>query len=123
MIWVPRIVVAKKNFENFSNELNILGNEDLLYDVDNLYIAWLKIWTEERKNKYIMENINICTDGLIINEIYDNLWLFKKEENIWLENIYDIYIIDECHEHNKNIDMIITLLKIIMFLNISIKIV
>lgn len=65
------------------------------------------------KHKYL----KYVTDQLLYNEIMQNPSLKDSEGN----NIYDIIMIDEAHEHNINMDLILTLMKKTLQLNHDIK--
>lgn len=68
--------------------------------------------------------LRFVTDGLLIEELISNPLLKKKKDNLFLlENIYDIVVIDEAHEHNPNMDMILTLMKHVAHYNNTIKLV
>lgn len=66
-------------------------------------------------NKNQKRFLRIMTDGLLYITLINNLLL---KEN---DNIYDSVIIDEAHEHNANMDMILTLMKTCVYWNNSIK--
>jgi len=72
------------------------------------------------------------TDGSLVNELHKNPLLKKlivrEKDEIYndtlefsLENEYDIVVIDESHEHNKNMDIILTLMKYATYWNNSLK--
>ena len=74
------------------------------------------------------------TDGSLVNEIYKNPLLKKIEkvdeddtydkiQEYKLENLYDIIVVDESHEHNKNMDIILTLMRYAIKWNNSLKLV
>jgi hypothetical protein len=76
--------------------------------------------------------MRMVTDGTLYNEISNNILIKKKliklidgkKDIIYTnENVYDILIVDESHEHNLNMDLIITLLKFSLYYNNSIKLV
>ena len=46
------------------------------------------------------------TDGILINQLYSNPHL-----NEGGKNVYDMVIVDESHEHNTRMDLILTLMK------------
>jgi hypothetical protein len=76
-------------------------------------------------------SLRIVTDGTLINEVtqdismkrsrYDQNNIFEKVYT--MDNIYDIIIIDEAHEHNTNMDLLLTMLRNTLYLNNSIKLI
>jgi len=78
-------------------------------------------------NKYIPYFVRMVTDGKLLNEILGNI-LLKEKKNInkyefkyKYENIFDNIVIDESHEHNKNMDIILTFMKYSLLFNLSLK--
>jgi len=76
--------------------------------------------------------LKLVTDGTLYQEIKNNILMKKRqirneEGKIIVEyttdNIYDIIIVDESHEHNVNMDLIITLLKYSLYYNNKLKLV
>lgn len=67
--------------------------------------------------------LEYSTDGTFILKINDPFMKEKINDVYTDENIYDIIMIDEAHEHKINMDMILTLLKVPMTLNNSLKLV
>jgi hypothetical protein len=63
-------------------------------------------------------SIKFVTDGLLYQELLTQPVLKKiKNKQILLNNIYDVVMIDESHEHNKNMDILLTLLKYAIYYN------
>jgi hypothetical protein len=68
--------------------------------------------------------LKYITDGTLIMEVTDSLMKVKtKSGNYKDDNLYDVIIIDEAHEHNKNMDFLLTFLKLPATYNNSIRIV
>ena len=76
--------------------------------------------------------LRIVTDGSLLNEIKqspllkqplsnDRKTLNNENKTITLKNIYDIIIVDESHEHNVNMDLILTMLRGSIFFNNQLK--
>jgi hypothetical protein len=102
---------------------------------DNYYIQFT---TESRKhdaevlnNKKVLRVpsvLKVVTDGTLLNIVKEQTY-FKKQTDYNAElitekiNIYDIICIDEAHEHNSNMDLILTLLRDIIQLNNSLRLV
>jgi hypothetical protein len=81
--------------------------------------------------KSTIPNIKICTDGVLLQDIVTNTLLkegYIDDKNNFVfsptfRNKYDIVIIDEAHEHNINMDMILTIMRNYLFYNNQIKLV
>lgn len=61
--------------------------------------------------------LQIVTDGILFEAINNNLLLYDNK------NIFDIIIVDEAHQHNLNMDLILTLLKYSVLINNDIRLV
>jgi len=123
----PRIPPTIKNAERIANEMGIplkkynnSINNDL---VTNNYFVQYKY---KKKSHDIKQNglvLKIVTDGLLEIQLSNPLLKKNIDKNYSLDNIYDIVIIDEAHEHNKNMDMILTKMKYVTYYNNDIKLV
>ena len=130
----PRQAPTEENAEYVSEKLGVPVshyNRPKKEPTENFYI---QIQSKARKH---MLNANIpvlkyITDGSLILEISNpTIQKVVKEVDETLdktdfyknENIYDVIIIDEAHEHNQNMDMLLTLLKLPVLLNNSVKLV
>ena len=74
-------------------------------------------------------SLKIVTDGTLYLEL-KNPFLKKRVHNKVTDkytyndkNVYDIVIVDEAHEHNANMDMILTLMRNTLYYNNSIKLI
>jgi HrpA-like RNA helicase len=77
--------------------------------------------------------LKVMTDGSLWNTISTNVLMKAKRKALDNKNntvdvftkynIYDIIMVDEAHEHNKNMDLILTITKYSAYYNNSIKIV
>lgn len=91
---------------------------------------------QEKKHVYdnqIGVTLKFVTDGTLMSDLYLNPLLKKSimsderrdrtaENRIFLpSNLYDVVIIDEAHEHNVNMDMILTLMKYSTYFNNNIR--
>jgi hypothetical protein len=63
--------------------------------------------------------LRLVTDKILLNQILSTPLLINK----YMSNIYDIIIIDEAHEHNVNMDLILTIMKQYIYYNNSIKLI
>lgn len=72
--------------------------------------------------------LKIVTDkillNLIKNPLFKNTFIQGDKTTIYdTSNLYDIVIVDESHEHNENMDMILTLMRNILYYNNDCKLV
>jgi hypothetical protein len=72
--------------------------------------------------------LKYVTDGSLLAELKNSMPLLKKiidfNKNIYSpDNIYDIIIVDEAHEHNKNMDLLLTVIREYCLYNPSLKLV
>ncbi len=106
----------------------------------NTYNGYIQYQTKADKHivKSQLYQIKIITDGILYEELSANILLketanqsfeqlnnfeVEKKSAILLKNLYNTIIIDESHEHNKNMDLIITLINISLKLNITVKLI
>jgi len=110
----------KEELEEYHNKQIIQyqhkDDESFLYDI---YKSRYIILNESYNKKKLELLLNVTesylrfvTDGLLLNELY--------EEN---QSTYNVIIVDEVHEHNTNMDMILTLFKEILTVNKKIKLI
>ena len=87
------------------------GDTDIHYDQDNIYKNELKI-------KFV-------TDKILLNMLNKSILLKSgledSEEKDKMKNIFDVIIVDEAHEHNINMDFILTIMRNITYINNSIR--
>lgn len=138
----PRVPPTIENAGTISKELGVpIGEYSSLYDrsifTSNYYIQY-KHQKEQHVEK--MDSfLRIVTDGTLYEEMKKSPFMTrllpdqaavdangKKIE--WAQlystgNKYDIIIVDEAHEHNPNMDMILTLARDVTYVNNSIKLV
>jgi hypothetical protein len=140
----PRIGPTNTNSNRISEELGVPIQEYSILlkekiKTDNYYVQY-----SHSNDSHKMENNNhltlkLLTDGTLLSEIIKNPMLKeeipinsnnkniiynKKYEIAYIDkNKYDIIIIDEAHEHNTNMDLILTLARQSCFMNNDIKLV
>lgn len=133
---VPRRPVAVDNANTISTQMGLPiaeYNESLkgYITTNNYYIQY-----QHQKSKHTKPSsgltLNIVTDGLLLQQMLSNP-LFKTktysesikeyEYSKYNKNKYDIVIVDEAHEHNKNMDYILSLMKYALYYNNSLKLV
>lgn len=139
----PRVGPVVENSETISKNMGIPIREySKLYDkqifTSNYYIQY-KHQKENHLDVSYRSFLKITTDGTLLEEMKnspflttmqaDNSvvdasgnkidWVRKYSDN----NKYDIVIVDEAHEHNANMDIILTLARDVCYVNNSIKLV
>ena len=136
----PRVNATTNNAERISNELGVPikeynKNEKEMVNTDNYYVQY-----QTEKNKHTTGLIStqkispppsylkIVTDGTLLVELQENIYLKEiQEKKRGIEytpnNKYDIVAIDEAHEHNANMDLILTIMRDVVEVNNSIRLV
>lgn len=111
----PRIPPTIKNAETIGTQLGVPLSKN------NYFVQYQYSGKKHTKNiEYL--TLNIVTDGLLYQKILNNP-LLKKNYNEYNENLYDIVIVDEAHEHNKNMDLILSIMKYAAYYNNQIKLI
>ncbi|MEM3062208.1 MAG: helicase-related protein [Nitrososphaerota archaeon] len=139
----PRIESTVMNAETISFEMGVPIREyskiyDTMVSTGNFFVQF-KHHEEEHVDLGTKSYLRFVTDGVLSEEMIQNpfLTMKEKEENAynskgekldWLSvftanNIYDVIIVDEAHEHNRNIDLILTLARESIYFNNSLKLV
>lgn len=131
LVTVPRTNVATKNSIYVAQcmavpYLTIDPDTNKEIENDNYYIQY-----KHMKGKHIsfakIPKIRFITDGSVLEEVKDPLLKIKKinkEQCIYLRyNKYNVIIVDEAHEHNANMDMILSLMRNATFYNNMIRLV
>jgi hypothetical protein len=129
----PRISPTEGNAKRIADELGVNIVVDGL-KTDNYYLQY-----KDQKDKHLKEScehlmLRFVTDGTLLEELVNNPYLkeqiktkkinYKNDNYVYgFNNKYDIVIVDEAHEHNTNMDLILTLMKQTCFLNNSIRLV
>jgi hypothetical protein len=78
-----------------------------------------------KNNKHLI--LKFITDGTLLQQFKELPPVFKKtlknkdKKVITNDNLYDIVIIDEAHEHNKNMDLLLTVMRLFTYHNPSIR--
>ena len=135
---VPRIMPVRNNAERISWELGVpIFHKSKHYNeiitTNNGYIQY-----KTGEDSHIINNndyyLRLITDGSLLQEVYNSPLLKNINVNSLYKankgneynsmtktNIYDIIIIDEAHEHNKNIDLLFTTLRYSIEYNNSLR--
>jgi hypothetical protein len=132
----PRVNAATRNAERISSEMGINVKEANYIEkkVDYTYNYYIQIETEKEKHipntlKQIGisppdSTLQIVTDGTLLEKLKSNAYLKEKiREKYTKKNLYDIVSIDEAHEHNANMDLILTLMRDGIQINNSVRLV
>ena len=133
----PRIDPTISITERMANELGVpivgyINNNKVIEYLPNYNIQY-----QYKQDKIVDDSpyfLRLSTDGLFYNTLLDNIVLKQKTEvtlkaknkkdNIYkYKNVYDIIIVDEAHEHNKNMDYILTLMRNSLYYNNDLKLV
>jgi hypothetical protein len=135
----PRIAPTVDNARRIAAELGVDLEE---YNLE--YKSMVKttngiIQYKYEKDSHIDEDqdffLRIVTDGSLLSELKDSP-LLKQQINLSrsnsaiisdkfysLKNMYDIVIVDESHEHNPNMDIILTLVRGSIFMNNKLRLI
>lgn len=112
----PRKTPTLKNAQIVSLELGVPISTEAK---NNYYIQYKYKNAKHIKHSHHL-NLKFVTDGTLSVEITNPL---LKKEPFYANNLYDIVIVDEAHEHNANMDMILTFMKYATQYNNTIKLV
>lgn len=121
----PRKAPASTNAERVSTTLgvpiyNYDGKEPS--DSDNYYIQMK--YRDAKHTKQVSHGVlKYITDGTLLLEVNDPILKVKYGEEYGDENVYDVIMIDEAHEHKLNMDILLSILKIPVALNNSLRLV
>ena len=134
----PRITPTVANATRISGEMGVQIEKKSLntvFKTDQYYLQY-----KHQQDRHTKENCNhltlkFVTDGTLVEELNNNI-LMKKQIRKKLEknqtdadytyrfdNVYDIIVVDEAHEHNANMDLILTMARHTCFYNNSVKLV
>lgn len=132
----PRITPTIENADRIASELGVqikAPNEEFNNEQTKTknYQVQFKYQNDNHTiQSYPYLTLKISTDGTLFEEIIQNPLIksqvFSKDKKSFMysnKNKYDIIIIDESHEHNINMDLLITLLRNSGYYNNDIKIV
>ncbi len=132
----PRIIPTQDNAKRIAVEmgLNVVDskkNGD--YKSSNYYLQY-----QHNKDKHTKEScshltLKMVTDGSLLTELNTNPLLKvqykppKSEKKLAtgnsIENKYDIVMVDEAHEHNTNMDIILTLMRQVCLFNNMVRLI
>ena len=126
----PRKAPTSSNAKNVSMELGF----PIVYKIDKdkpeISTHDFYVQMHHKEDKHVQDtphlSLKYITDGTLVQEIKELTPLFKRiKPNGDSEdrNLYDVVIIDEAHEHGKNMDVLLTMLKTYTYYNPEIKLV
>lgn len=125
----PRIPPTVGNATRISEELGVpieltINTSTVKMKTNNFYVQFKH---QNEAHTISSENINslkIVTDGTLLAELQSNPTLKKNFNNKLINsNVYDIVIVDEAHEHNTNMDIIIALSKQACYVNNQVRLI
>ena len=132
----PRIPPTEQNTIRIADEMGVpIIDYNPIYKenipTDNFYLQY-----KDQKNNHTNKKQNfylkMVTDGTLLEELLNSpigkKIKIKETNNVkkkiqTSKNIYDIFIIDEAHEHNTNMDLILTIGRYAAYYNNSIRII
>ena len=123
---VPRKDPTMENTKSISSSMGIGIEEYSEYYNENVstlnHIVQYQVEGSSHKkdSNYFLR---IVTDGTLLQIIKNNTLLknMSKNKKILSSNIYDVVMIDEAHEHNPNMDLILTIMRHTLFYNNDLK--
>lgn len=128
----PRIPPTQSNASRIALELGLPITEykkdaDLDISTNNFYVQYQHSVGQHTKDSVGL-SLKIVTDGILNATLLKNKMLKRSvvEDGVIKykqANEYDIVIVDEAHEHNPNMDFILTLMRNTLYLNNSIKLI
>ena len=132
----PRISPTIENSKQISKELGVnILNYNAIFNSEVRTIEGIVQYKYE-KDDHIDDDqeyyLRIVTDGSLLTDIKKSPLIKqlinirstdKKNKFFSLKNMYDIIIVDESHEHNSNMDLILSLIRGSILLNNDLKLV
>ncbi len=131
----PRIPPTVGNAKRIAKEMGVdifenKFNSNIEYKSESYYIQYKHANDNHLKKYNDHLTLTMMTDGSLLESLINNpLMKFQffhknKEDFIYtLDNIYDIVMVDEAHEHNTNMDLILTLMRNTCIYNNSIRLI
>jgi hypothetical protein len=126
----PRIAPTTNNAKRIAEELGVPIEQSSNTSKQKIKTKYGYVQYKYQNDSHLDLNNNyflrIVTDGSLYEEIKENVVMKTKSSinNKYTNtNIYDIIIVDEAHEHNINMDLIIALAKQTCYLNNDVKLI
>lgn len=108
----PRIIPTKDNANTISYQMGVPIEVEVNKD-NNTFLDYIQYNTKEYKHKYDSKTY--------IREVIDKILYDELLKDPLLDDIYNVIIVDEAHEHNINMDLILTLMKSTLYFNNKIR--
>lgn len=123
---MPRVQPTQETARNSAAQVGLpITVDDIHYDVRNYNIQMA-----HQKKKHVDNGeylkLKFCTDGSLLMDLKNPMlkeFTDKKRTRYLTHNKYDVIIVDEAHEHNANMDIILSIVRNIAHYNNSIKVV
>lgn len=118
----PRVQPAVDNSTFVSRYLGLPFEKDSSdqYIIKNINYLQIKTKKVSIIDDEYHPTLKYCTDGSFMIELKQN-YLLKRiniiDGKLSKENIYNCILVDEAHEHNPNMDMILTLIRFSTYIN------
>jgi hypothetical protein len=137
----PRIPPTQDNAKRIAKEMgvdivdNTIYKDKKEYKTDKYYVQYKHMKDNHTKKYSNHLTLKMVTDGTLLEELVNNPLLKKlskfeyddKTNNqhlvLDIENLYDVVMVDEAHEHNTNMDLILTLMRQTCMYNNSIRLI
>ena len=125
----PRVTPTIDNASRIADELGLpivqtSNTSPFKIKTDNYWVQFKHQKDSHVNNKKLHSFLRIVTDGTLLEELKSNPTLLQKVSDKFInKNIWDIVIVDEAHEHNINMDIILALTKQACYFNNKVKLI
>jgi hypothetical protein len=121
----PTVEISSRIAEELGVPIFKLSNYTInKLDTNNYYVQYKHQNNSHLNEKAIHSYLKLVTDGTLFEELNNNITMFEKIDDKFINKTkYDIIIVDEAHEHNTNMDMILTLARQTCYFNNKVKLV
>ena len=125
----PRIPPTVGNATRISEELGVpveltINTSTVKMKTNNFYVQFKHQYETHALPGANFNSLKIVTDGTLLAELQSNPTLKKNfNDKLINSNVYDIVIVDEAHEHNTNMDIIIALSKQACYVNNQVRLI
>ena len=126
----PRVTPTVNNATRISDELGLpieqISNvSSVKIKTNNFYVQYKHQADSHANSKQNYGTLQLVTDGTLLEQIKQNPTMKQKspEGKFVKNNMYDIIIVDEAHEHNINMDIIIALARQSCYFNNQLKLI
>jgi hypothetical protein len=122
MCTAPRIKPVEDNASRIADSLGVpIKENDVLIENKDIYYIQIQHQKQTKmKDDEYHPCLRFCTDGSLYNTINDNCLLKVKNndtKSFLKKNIYNAILVDEAHEHNVYMDLMLTLLRYTTYIN------